>query len=81
MTYPCKLTYGCMYFLVVANLCPTLATPWTIAHQTPLPMGFSRQEYLSGLSFPIPEGLPDPGIELGSPTLQAVSCIADVFFT
>ena len=40
-----------------------LATSWT--------MGFSRQEYWSGLAFPSPEGLPDPGIEPGSPALQA----------
>ena len=46
-------------------------TPWTIAHQAPLSMGFSRQEYWSGLPFPSPGDLPDPGIELRSPTLQA----------
>ena len=43
-----------------------LATPWTAAHQAPLSMGFSRQEYWSGLPFPSPGDLPDPGIELGS---------------
>ena len=42
------------------------ATPWTIAHQSPLFMGFSRQEYRSGLSFPPPGDLPDPGIEPAS---------------
>ena len=47
------------------------ATPWTVAHQAPLSMGFSRQEYWSGLPFPSPGGLPDPGIEPGSPALQA----------
>ena len=47
------------------------ATPWTVAHQAPPPMGFSRQEYWSGLPFPSPEDLPDPGIEHRSPTLQA----------
>ena len=45
-------------------------TPWTVAYQAPS-MGFSRQEYWSGLPFPSPEGLPDPGIEPGSPALQA----------
>ena len=40
-------------------------TPWTVAHHAPLSMGFSRQEYLSGLSFPSPGDLPDPGIKLG----------------
>ena len=47
------------------------ATPWTIAYKAPLSMGFSRQGYWSGLPFPSPEDLPDPGIEPGSPTLQA----------
>ena len=47
------------------------ATPWTVAHQAPLSMGFSRQEYWSGLPFPSPGDLPDPGIEPGSPILQA----------
>ena len=44
------------------------ATPWTIAHQDPLSIGFSRQEYWSGLPFPFPGDLPDPGIKLESPT-------------
>ena len=48
-------------------------TLWTVAHQFPLSMGFFRQEYWSRLPFPSPEGLPDPGIELGSPALQADS--------
>ena len=47
------------------------ATPWTVAYQAPLSMGFSRQESWSGLPFPSPVDLPDPGIEPGSPTLQA----------
>ena len=46
-------------------------TPWTVAYQAPPSMGFSRQEYWSGLPFPSPEDLPDPGIEPESPTLQA----------
>ena len=49
------------------------ATPWTIAHQVPLSMGFTRQEYWSGLAFPSLEGLPDPGIKPWSPALQADS--------
>ena len=49
------------------------ATPWTVAHQTPLSMGFSRQEYWSGLSFPTPGHLPHPGIKPMSPALQADS--------
>ena len=47
------------------------ATLWTVARQAPLSMGFSRQEYWSGLPFPPPGDLPNPGIEPGSPALQA----------
>ena len=46
-------------------------TPCTLAHQAPPSMGFSRKEYWSGLPFPSPGDLPDPGIGPGSPTLQA----------
>ena len=46
-------------------------TPWTVAHQAPPSMGFSRQEYWSGLPFPSPGDLPDPGIEPRSPALRA----------
>ena len=46
------------------------ATPWTVAYQAPS-MGFSRKEYWSGLLFPSPGDLPDPGIKPGSPALQA----------
>ena len=46
-------------------------TLWTVAHQAPLSVGFSRQEYWSGLPFPPPEGLPDPGIEPVSPAAPA----------
>ena len=58
---------------LVVKSCPTLATPWTIALQAPLSMGFSRQEYWSGLSFPSPRDLPNPGIKPRSPSLQADS--------
>ena len=47
--------------------------PWITAHQTPLSMEFSRQEYWSGLPCPSPGDLPDPGIEPGCPVLQADS--------
>ena len=46
-------------------------SPWTVAHQAPPSMGFSRQEYWSGLPFPSPGDHPNPGIEPRSPTLQA----------
>ena len=45
-------------------------TPWTVAYQAPPSMGFSRQEYWSGLPFSSPGDLPDPGIKLGSPAFQ-----------
>ena len=45
-------------------------TPWTVAYQAPLPMGFSRQEYWSRVQFPSPGDLPNPGIEPGFPALQ-----------
>ena len=47
------------------------ATPWTVAYQAPPSMGFSRQEYWSGLPFPSPGDLSNPGIEPGSPEFQA----------
>ena len=50
-------------------------TPWTVAHQAPLFLGFSREEYWSVLLFPSPEDFPDPGIEPGSPALQADSLL------
>ena len=52
---------------------PTLAAPWTVSCQAPLAMGFSRQEYWSGLPFPSSGDLPNPGIEHTSPVLQADS--------
>ena len=53
----------------VKSLCRVqlFETPRTVAHQAPPSMGFSRQEFWSGLPFPSPEDLPDPGIEPGSP--------------
>ena len=56
---------------LVTKSCPTLAAPWTVAHWALLSMGFSGQEYWSGLPFPSPGDLPDPGIEPGSLALQA----------
>ena len=70
--------HGCffLYFTLKVKVkslsCVRLfATPWTVAHQAPLSIGFSRQEYWSGLPFPSPEDLPVPGIEPRSPSLQA----------
>ena len=53
------------------------ATPWTVAHQAPPSMGFSRQEYWRGLPFPSPGDLPDLGIEPGSPALQTDTLISE----
>ena len=58
---------------VYTQSCLTLATPWTVAHQAPLSMGFSRQEYWSGVPFLIPGDLPDPRIIPVSPALKADS--------
>ena len=59
---------------LVTKLCPTLVTPWTIARQATLSMGFPREGYWSGLLFPSPGYLPDSGIKPTSPALA-------VFFT
>jgi len=56
---------------LVAKSYPTLETPWIEACQAPLSMGFSRQEYWSGLPFPSSRDLPDPEIEPTSPASQA----------
>ena len=68
-TTVCVCVCVCVKSLSRVQLFPT---PWAVAHQTPLPMGFSRQEYWSGLPFPPPGDLPDPGIE---PVPTYVSCI------
>ena len=60
---------------LVTELCPTLVTPWTVACQASLSMGFSRQEYCNGLPFPSPGDLPNPEIK------PWVSYIAGRFFT
>ena len=62
---------------LVAKSHLTLATPWTVAHQPPLSMGFPRQQYSSGLPFPSPGDLPNPGIEPRSPALQVDSLPAE----
>ena len=55
----------------------SLLPPWTVACQAPLSMEFSRQEYWSGLPFPSPEDVPNPGIEPKSPGLQACSLLSE----
>ena len=68
---------GCAWFGPAPQSCSTLATPWTITHQALLPMGFPRQEYWSELPFLSPGNLSHPGIEPGSPVLQADSLTAE----
>ena len=63
---------------VHAQLCPALVTPWTVACQAPLFVGFSRQEYWHGLPFPTPGDFPNPGIK--PPSLESPA-LADRFFT
>ena len=80
ITLPTKVhLVKAMIFPVVMYICENVkslsrarlfATPWTVAYQAPLSMGFSRQEFWSGLPFPSTGDLPNPGIEPGSPTLQ-----------
>ena len=76
-----KPLISCMVVVVggnsVATSCLTLVTPWTIACQDPLSMGFSRQEYWSGLPLPSPGKLPDPRTEPRSPALQADSSLTE----
>ena len=63
---------------LVAKLCSILVTPWTVAHQGPLTLGFPRREYWSGLPFPPPGDLPNPRMEPGYPASLA---LAGGFFT
>ena len=58
---------------LVPQSCLTLTTPWAVAHQAPLSMGFSRQEYWSNFAFSFSRDLPDPGIKSRSPALQTDS--------
>ena len=68
-----KASFESTVCVLVTQSCPTRATPWGAACQAPPSMGFSRQEYWSELTFSSPGDLPDPGIESGSPALQADS--------
>ena len=71
MFFPLGFMFGGGLF---TKLCPTLVTPWTIARQASLSMGFSKQEYWSGLPFPSPGSLPDPGIKPAAPSLWVLVC-------
>ena len=78
---PCLIpsTWSSVGCTCVLNLCHVqlLATPWTVARQAPLSMGFSRQESWSGLPFPSPGDLPDPGIKPRSPAFQAAALTSE----
>ena len=63
----------CVCVCSVAQSCLTLCDPLDLAYQASLSMGFPRQEYQSGLSFPSPEDLPNPGIKPVSPASQVDS--------
>ena len=78
--YPPTSVSQLIYFMLISHIHKVkvksisrvhlFVTPWTIAYQVPLPLGFSRQEYWIGLPFPSPADLPNPGIKLGFPALQ-----------
>ena len=67
---------GCLCAPMLGRVRP-FATPRTVAHRAPPPMGLSRQEYWRGLPCPPPGALPDPGFEPGSPALRAVSFLSE----
>ena len=75
-TFLLKLTDLEVHYMVVVvvkslSRVRLFVTPWTVAYQAPPAVGFSRQEYWSGLPFPSPGDLPNPGIESRSPALEA----------
>ena len=70
-SYHDRVFYMCVCVLSCFSRVRLFATLWTVAHQAPLSMVFSRQEYWSGLPFPPAGDLPYPGIEPASPALQA----------
>ena len=75
---PGKYAKKLLWYVCVFSLIWLFATPWTVAHQAPLSMEFSRQEYWSRLPFCTSEDLPNPGIE---PVFLASPALAGGFFT
>ena len=78
MCVVCVCVCVCMHTHMCAQSCPTLYAPWTVVHQAPLFMEFSRQEYWSRLPFLTPGDLPDPGVE---PMSLESPALASEFFT
>ena len=73
-SYQDTVIWVCVYVRAQLLDCFQLfAAPWTVACQVPLSMEFSMQEYWSGLPFPSPAGIPDPGIKTTSPTSPALA--------
>ena len=78
--YICICMCICIYICCATKslqLCPFFAALWTVAHQAPLSMEFSRQEYWSGLPYPSPGDLLNPGIEPWSPALQGSALLSE----
>ena len=69
-----------MYACVLSHV-QLFVTPWTAAHKPPLSMEFSRQEYWSGLPFPTPEDLPNPGVKTGITSLTSPAMAGGLFIT
>ena len=78
---PSQVYFLLYSFVSHSVMSDSFATPWTIAHQAPLSLGFPRQEYWSGLLFPSPGDLPTTGTEPGSPALQAVSLPSGLLYS
>ena len=79
LSLPCVCVCVCVCVCKLLSHVQLFTTPWTVALQSPLFMGFSRQEYYSGLPFPSPGDLQNPGIQTRSPTLQAYSLPSEPF--
>ena len=75
LQYRVNITF--IYVLSCFSHVQLFAAPWSIAHQAPLSMGFSRQEYWSGLPFHSPGDLLNPGMEPGSPALNTDSLLSE----
>ena len=77
ITHTRTITYTTVLNVKSLSHVQLFVTPWTVTYQVPLSIGFSRQEYWSGLPFPPPGDLPNPGVEPRSPTLQADALLSE----